>query len=126
MTSAVAQQPGLFEIEVCPSDDPRLGQLRARGVLNAAGADMLVAVLTAQRELGVQYVRLDLCWVTAIDEIAVDALLRAHRCFLASRGTLVLTGVCGPVREALAAAGLDRVLLTIAPTADLLAPHSTS
>jgi anti-anti-sigma regulatory factor len=117
MTSAVGQRAGLFEIDVLSSDDPRLGQLRARGVLNTAGADMLGAVLTAQRELGVQYVRLDVGRVTAIDEVAVAALLRAHECFLASRGTLVLTGVCGPVHEALAAAGLDEVLLTIGPTA---------
>ncbi|HKF34518.1 MAG TPA: STAS domain-containing protein [Jatrophihabitantaceae bacterium] len=118
MTSALAQRDGLFEIDVCAPDDPRLGELRARGVLNSAGADMLGAVLTAQRELGVQYVRLDVCQVTAIDEVAVAALLRAHQCFLASRGTLVLTGVCGPVRDALAAAGLDSVLLTVGPTAD--------
>jgi anti-anti-sigma regulatory factor len=118
MTSAIAQRAGLFEIDVSPSDDPRLGQLSARGVLNAAGADMLGAVLTAQRELGVQYVRLDVCRVTAIDEVAVAALLRAHQCFLASRGTLVLTGVRGPVRDALVAARLDHVLLTIGPTAD--------
>ncbi|HEY3089977.1 MAG TPA: STAS domain-containing protein [Jatrophihabitantaceae bacterium] len=118
MTGAVAQLSGPFEIDVCPSDDPRLGQLRARGALSSAGADMLGAVLTAQRELGVQYVRLDLCRVTAIDDVAVAALLRAHHRFLASRGTLVLTGVCGPVGDALAASGLDRVLLTLGPTAD--------
>jgi anti-anti-sigma regulatory factor len=118
MTSAVAQRAGLFEIDVFPSDDARLGRLKARGVLNSAGADMLGAVLTAQRELGVQYIRLDVCRVTAIDEVAVAALLRAHQCFLASRGTLVLTGVRGPVREAFASAGLDRVLLTVGPTAD--------
>ena len=81
MTSALAQRDGLFEIDVCAPDDPRLGELRARGVLNSAGADMLGAVLTAQRELGVQYVRLDVCQVTAIDEVAVAALLRAHQCF---------------------------------------------
>ena len=118
MIGGVVQQSGLFEVDVCPSDDPRLGQMRARGVLNSAGADMLGAVLTAQRELGVQYVRLDVGRVTAIDKAAVAALLRAHQCFLASRGTLVLTGVSGPVREALAAAELDRVLLTLGPTAD--------
>lgn len=117
MTGAAAAEAGLFEIDVCPSDDPRLGRLRARGVLTSAGADMLGAVLTTQREFGIQYVRLDLGEVTTIDPAGVAALLHAHQCFLASRGTLVLTGVCGRVREAFAAAGLDRVLLTLGPTA---------
>lgn len=118
MTGIAARGRGLFEIDVRSSDDPRLGRLIARGVLSSAGADMLAAVLTTQREFGVQYVRLDLGEVTTIDSAGVAALLRAHQCFLASRGTLVLTGVCGPVREALAAAGLDRVLLTLGPSAD--------
>lgn len=118
MTGIAAHGADLFQIDVRPSDDPRLGRLRAHGVLHSAGADMLGAVLTTQREFGVQYVRLDLREVTTIDPVGIDALLRAHQCFLASRGTLVLTGVCGPVREALAAAGLDRVLFTVGPTAD--------
>lgn len=76
---------------------------------------MLEALLIAQQECGACYVRLDLSGVVAVDSCGLNALVNAHRRFLATRGTLVLTSVEPALVAALAEAHLDRVLLIAEP-----------
>lgn len=78
---------------------------------------MLEALLIALQESGVRYVRIDVSRVCAVDAAGLDALMNAHRRFLAARGTLVLMAVGPPLCQALARARLDHVLLTIEPPA---------
>jgi anti-anti-sigma factor len=106
----------LFEIDVLDRQTPS-SWLRAVGVLDRHGGEMLEALLIAQQESGMRYVRVDLSGVTAIDSVGLITLLNAHRRFLAARGTLVLTGVGAALFGVLASAQLDRVLLTVEPFA---------
>jgi anti-anti-sigma factor len=110
-----------FAIDLVDSD-ARSARLRARGRLVAAAADMISAVLTAQQERGVRYVRVDVSEVTAADSRGLNALLDVHRRFLAGRGTLIFTGVGNELRATLAVAGLDRILFTTEPTAEASLP----
>jgi anti-anti-sigma factor len=106
----------LVEIDVIDSSS-RLSRLRAVGVLDRHGVEMLEALLIAQQESGMRYVRVDLSGVTEIDSAGLINLLNEHRRFLAARGTLVLTGVGPRLLSVLATAQLDRVLLTVEPFA---------
>lgn len=106
----------VFGIDLVDSHK-RTRRLRAYGLLNERGAQMLDAVLTAHQQTGARYIRLDLAAVTGVDPAGLTTLLQAHQRFLADGGRLVLTGVGGPALAALAAAGLDHNLLIVNPAA---------
>ena len=106
----------LFTLKVVDSEAGS-SRLRADGVLDWRGGEMLEALLIAQQESGMHYVRVDVSGVSAADRAGAAALLNAHERFLAARGTLMLIGVGPQLRGVLAAAELDRVLLTVGPPA---------
>lgn len=115
-TGELPRQSGAFAVDVIDSETLS-SRLRASGVLGRQGGEMLEALLIAQQESGVRYVRLDVSRVRAVDVEGMRALVNAHRRFLAARGTLVLTAVGPLLEQAFARAHVDTVLLTVEPPA---------
>lgn len=101
--------------------NPSLAIIRLRGELDCATAELLTAVLANQRANGRRYLRLDLSALEFLDCAGLNAIVRAHHHALASRGTLVLTGLPQHVCRLLRIAGLDNVLCIADGLADL--PH---
>jgi anti-anti-sigma regulatory factor len=124
VTGTVASWPRTtFSVDVVDSER-RSARLRAVGRLDRLGGDMLAALLTAQQEAGVRYLRLDVSGVTGVDTAGLAALTSAHQRFLDLRGTLVLTSLSQPLLEAVTVAQLDDVLLTVkAPATPIQAVH---
>jgi anti-anti-sigma factor len=94
------------------SKDRTRALVRAVGEWDLAGADALADVLEAHERAGRRFVRLDLSAVTFLDCACLEVLVTAHARLLASRGTLVLTGVTPRILRLLSLARLDEVLLT--------------
>lgn len=91
-----------------------LGELRAHvrvaGDVDVATGAPLWAVLHGHLAAGRRFLRLDMSGVGFLDASALNGITQVHHAALAQRGTLVLTGVTGPVARLLRLTGLDDVL----------------
>ncbi|MDP9116680.1 MAG: STAS domain-containing protein [Actinomycetota bacterium] len=90
--------------------------LYAAGDLDMASAGVLAACLENQLACNHRFVRLDLSRLAFLDSAGVSAILKAHDCFMADCGTLILTGVGARHARLIEIVGLDSVLLIAAPT----------
>jgi anti-anti-sigma factor len=93
--------------------------LRLCGEIDAALAPALADRLDEHITQGRRYLRLELSGVTFMDTTALSVVLEAHHRLLASRGTLVLTGVRDAVTRLITLAKLDQVLFVSGPRSDL-------
>jgi ABC-type transporter Mla MlaB component len=75
------------------NSDATRASLRAAGALNSDTVAELARAANEHVSAGRRYVRLDLANVTSVDNAAIAALARVHSRLLATRGTLILTGV---------------------------------
>ncbi|MCW2594268.1 MAG: anti-sigma factor antagonist (spoIIAA-2)/anti sigma b factor antagonist RsbV [Jatrophihabitans sp.] len=98
--------------------DPTRASIKVVGELDLATAPPLWAVLRGHLAAGRRFARLDVSGVTFLDATTLTGIARAHEDFLASRGTLVITGVRAPVARALRLTGLDETLFVGGPRGD--------
>ncbi len=92
--------------------------IKVTGELDLTTAAPLWAVLQSHLAAGRRFLRLDLSGVTFLDATALSGITLAHQKLLASRGTLVITGVRSLVARVLRMTGLDEVLFVSGPRAD--------
>ncbi|SHG54682.1 anti-anti-sigma factor [Jatrophihabitans endophyticus] len=92
--------------------------VRVAGELRLATSAPLLAVLRSHHRTGRRFVRLDVSRVTHVDDAALPDIVRVHQDLLATRGTLVVTGVRSAVARALRRTGLDEVLFVGGARAD--------
>lgn len=85
--------------------------IRLCGELDIANAVELGAELDAHLAAGRRVIRVDASAVEFIDSTAVGALVTANARCRELHGSLILTGVRGPLRRLLQVAGLADVLL---------------
>ena len=90
--------------------DATQSTVQVEGELDMATARLLELVLDDELQQGRRFVRLDLSRLSFMDCSGVRALVRAHHRFLASRGTVVLTGVGPAVTRLLDITGLTDAL----------------
>lgn len=96
--------------------DPTQALVRIIGEWDLAKAHLLGEQLAQHQKAGRRLVRLDVSAVSFLDCSCLGVLVTAHQRLLATRGTLVLTGVTPRLTRLLSLAQLDRVLLTTSLT----------
>lgn len=98
--------------EVCTvhHDDFR-ANVRVTGNLDHHAAATLASVTAEHLRAGRHYMRLDFSRVSGVDDTALAVLSDLHRRLLASRGTLIVTGVSARLERALATASAPLFLL---------------
>lgn len=110
--------PGHATIRTVAADATR-ACVRLRGEIDARIAPALGDELAEHLVRGRRYLRLELSAVTFMDTTALSMILAMHHRVLASRGTLILTGVRNPVSRLIAITELDQVLFIGGPRSDL-------
>ena len=103
------------DITVHSGADTQSAAVVVTGEIDLASADALAATLDEQLRCGLRYVTIDLAAVTFLDSTALSMLLDAHKEFLASNGTLTLTGLGSLAARLLRITGLDGVLFIAEP-----------
>lgn len=98
--------------------------LSATGKLIDDAATTLTAILDRECTAGCRIAWLDLSGVPLLDRAGLEALVAAHRRFLAADATLILTGLVPRTARILELTGLDQTLFTVAAAAD--DPSATS
>ena len=98
-------------------DDDR-ASVKVDGELDMGTAAPLWAVLRSHMGAGRRFLRLDVSGLSFVDATALSGITTVHRELLASRGTLVVTGVRSLVGRVLHMTGLDEVLFVSGPRAD--------
>jgi anti-sigma B factor antagonist len=98
-------------------DDSR-ASVKVDGELDMGTAAPLWAVLRSHMSAGRRFLRLDVSGLSFVDATALSGITTVHRELLASRGTLVVTGVRSLVGRVLHMTGLDEVLFVSGPRAD--------
>jgi anti-anti-sigma factor len=105
-----------FDVRTLRCDTTR-ANVRVSGDLDADGAAVLAQVIDGHVRAGRRFLRLHIGGVRSMSDEAVAAIAAAHDQLLARRGTMILTGVSGPIEAALRAAAPASPLLLVAPTA---------
>lgn len=95
--------------------DASRATVHVAGDLDLSSMERLTATLEAHIDAGRRYLRVDLGSCTFLDSTALARLVPIHRRLLASRGTLILTGVGQRPARLLAITHLDSVLFVGGP-----------
>ena len=106
---------GGFDVRTSSCDASR-ANLTVSGELDGDGAAVLGEVIDGHIRAGRRFLRLHVGGVRALGDAAMLVLARAHEQLLAARGTLILTGVEGPIETALRAAAPGSPLLLLPAT----------
>jgi anti-anti-sigma regulatory factor len=106
---------GGFDVRTSTCDASR-ANLHVSGDLDADGAAVLGQVIDGHIRAGRRFLRLHLGGVRSLGDAATVAIARAHEQLLAGRGTLILTGVSGPIEAALRVAAPASPLLLLPAT----------
>lgn len=107
---------GGFEVRTSSCDATR-ANMSVSGDLDGDGAAVLAQVIDGHVRAGRRFLRLELGSVRTLCTAATAVIARAHEQLLASKGTLILTGVGGPVEAALRTAAPASPLLLLPATA---------
>ena len=107
---------GSFDVRTSKSDASR-ANLQVSGHLDADSAALLQQVIDGHLRAGRRYLRLHVGGVRSIDGAALAVIATTHERLLASRGTLILTGVRDDIEPVLRAAAPASPLLLLAVTA---------
>lgn len=105
-----------FDVRTSRSDALR-ANLQVTGHLDADSATLLQHVIDGHLRAGRRYLRVHVGGVTAIDDAALAVIAATHERLLATRGTLILTGVRADIEPVLRAAAPASPLLLLAVTA---------
>ena len=106
---------GGFDVRTSSCDATR-ANLYVSGDLDSDGAEVLSKVIAGHLRAGRRFLRLNLGGVRSLSDAATVAIARAHEQLLASRGTLILTGVEGSIEELLRLAAPASPLLLLPAT----------
>lgn len=98
--------------------DDKCASIKVDGELDMGTAAPLWAVLRSHMGAGRRFLRLDVSGLSFVDATALSGITTVHRELLASRGTLVVTGVRSLVGRVLHMTGLDEVLFVSGPRTD--------
>lgn len=107
---------GGFDVRTSSCDATR-ANMYVSGDLNGDGAAVLAQVIDGHVRAGRRFLRLNLGGVRSLGAPATVVIARAHEQLLATKGTLILTGVEGPI---------EAVLRTAAPASPLLLLPATA
>lgn len=105
-----------FDLRTARCDATR-ADLHLSGDLDDGAAAVLAQVIDGHMRAGRRFLRLYVGGLRSLGDAAVDVIASAHDRLLAARGTLILTGVGGPIEAALRAAAPGSPLLLLSPTA---------
>jgi anti-anti-sigma regulatory factor len=106
---------GGFDVRTATCDANR-AVLYLSGDIGSDGAEVLAQVIEGHVRAGRRYLRLNLGGVRSLSDAATVVIARAHEQLLASRGTLILTGVDGAAEELLRLAAPASPLLLLPAT----------
>lgn len=109
---------GGFDVRTSTCDATR-ANLDVSGDLDADGAAVLEQVIEGHIRAGRRFLRLHMFGVRTVGDAATVVIARAHEQLLASRGTLILTGVERRIEARLRAAAESPLLLLPATPAEL-------
>jgi anti-anti-sigma regulatory factor len=109
---------GGFDVRTSTCDATR-ANLNVSGDLDADGAAVLEQVIEGHVRAGRRFLRLEMGGVRTVGDAATVVIARAHEQLLASRGTLILTGVERRIETRLRAAAASPLLLLPATPAEL-------
>ena len=109
---------GGFDVRTSTCDATR-ANLTVSGDLDADGAAVLEQVIDGHVRAGRRFLRLEMGGLRTVGDAATVVIARAHEQLLASRGTLILTGVERHIEARLRAAARSPLLLLPATSADL-------
>lgn len=105
-----------FDVRTARCDSTR-AQLYLSGDLDDDAAVVLAEVIEGHLRAGRRFLRMYVGGLRSLDAAAVCVIARAHDRLLAARGTMILTGVGGPIEAALRSAAPGSPLLLLPPTA---------
>jgi anti-anti-sigma regulatory factor len=106
---------GGFDVRTLSCDTTR-ATLYISGDLGGDGAEVLEHVIEGHVRAGRRFLRLNLGGVRSLSDAATVVIARAHEQLLASRGTLILTGVDGTIEQRLRLAAPASPLLLLPAT----------
>jgi anti-anti-sigma regulatory factor len=107
---------GGFDVRTTRCDAVR-ATLHLSGDLDEGGAAVLAQVIDGHVRAGRRFLRMGVGGLRSLGDAAVDVIACAHDWLLAAKGTMILTGVGGPIEAALRTAEPGSPLLMVAPTA---------
>jgi anti-anti-sigma regulatory factor len=107
---------GGFDVRTARCDATR-ANLHLSGDLDDGAAAVLDHVIDGHVRAGRRFLRLHVGGLRSLGGDAVNVIARAHDRLLAVRGTMILTGVGGPVEAALRAAAPGSPLFMLPPNA---------
>jgi anti-anti-sigma regulatory factor len=105
-----------FDVRTAGCDATR-ANLHLSGNLDDGAAVVLAEVIDGHIRAGRRFLRLHVGGLKVLGTQAVDVIAAAHDRLLASKGTMILTAVGGPIEAALRAAAPGSPLLLLPPTA---------
>jgi len=106
---------GGFDVRTASCDANR-ANLYVSGDLDSDGAVVLAQVIEGHVRAGRRFLRLNLGGVRSLCDAATVVIARAHEQLLATRGTLILTGVDGSMEQLLRLAAPASPLLLLPAT----------
>jgi anti-anti-sigma factor len=107
---------GGFDVRTARCDATR-ANLHLSGDLDDGAAVVLAEVIDGHVRAGRRFLRLHVGGLRSLDDAAVAVLAQAHERLLTARGTMILTGVRGPIEQALRAAAPASPLFMLPPNA---------
>lgn len=107
---------GGFDVRTSRSDATR-ANITLTGDLDEDAAAVLAEVIDGHVRAGRRFLRMHVGGLRSLSHASVDVIARAHDRLLGVRGTLILTGVVGPVEAVLRSAAPGSPLFLLPPTA---------